>query len=198
VSPRPDVGEERKKQILDAATIVFSRQGYDKTRMDDIAQEAGLSKGSLYWYFKSKKDLFLALLGATTAEMIKAMSEIDRAQGSASERIRLLTNPLREMMGGTDLAKNIAGFFLQHQRDESVQKAVNEVYRSFIDLFAAVIRDGIASGEFREDFDAEHAASALAAAFDGLEIQVLLLPELDWQTLLDQTVEIFLRGMTKT
>ena len=51
MSPRPDVSEERRNQILEAAMAVFARQGFEQARMDDIAQEVGLSKGALYLYF---------------------------------------------------------------------------------------------------------------------------------------------------
>ncbi len=194
MSPRPDVSKERKKQILDAAMLVFTRHGYDKTRMDDIAQEAGLSKGSLYWYFKSKKDLFLALLKATTGN-IEPLGEIGPGHGSASDRIRLIVNLVREMMGGQEITSIAANFVLQHQHDEGVRKAINDVYESYLGLFADVIRDGIASGEFRDDLDPGHVAGALAAILDGLEIQTLFLPDMDWQTRLDQMVEIFVSGL---
>lgn len=62
MSPRPDVSEERKEQIIDAATHVFARSGYAKARMDDIAKETGVSKGTLYWYFKNKDAILLAIL----------------------------------------------------------------------------------------------------------------------------------------
>ena len=62
MSPRRDVSEERKEQILDAAAEVFSRKGFDKARMDDIVEKTGLSKGALYWYFKSKDEIFEALV----------------------------------------------------------------------------------------------------------------------------------------
>ena len=45
---------EVREKIVDAAIIAFSIQGYDRTRMDDIAETAKLSKGTLYLYFKSK------------------------------------------------------------------------------------------------------------------------------------------------
>ncbi len=194
MSPRSDVKEERRKQILDAAMLVFTRHGYDKARMDDIAQEAGLSKGSLYWYFESKKDLFLALLNATTGD-IEPLGEIGPGHGSASDRIRLMANLLREMMGGKELTSITANFVLQHRHDEVIRKTINDVYESYLGLFANVIRDGIASGEFRDDLDPEHAAGAMVAAFDGLEMQVLFLPEMDWQTRTDQMVEIFVSGL---
>lgn len=51
MSPRPDVSEERKNQILEAAIAVFARLGFQQTRMDDIAEQAGLCKGALYLYY---------------------------------------------------------------------------------------------------------------------------------------------------
>ena len=62
MSPRPDVSEEHKNQILEAAIAVFARLGFQQTRMDDIAEQAGLSKGALYLYYKSKDAIIAALL----------------------------------------------------------------------------------------------------------------------------------------
>jgi AcrR family transcriptional regulator len=57
MSPRPDVSEERKSQILEAAIDVFARLGFHQSQMD-----AGLSKGALYLYYKSKDAIIAALL----------------------------------------------------------------------------------------------------------------------------------------
>ena len=62
MSPRPDVSEERKNQILEAAIAVFARLGFQQARMDDIARQAGLSKGALYLYYTSKDAIITALL----------------------------------------------------------------------------------------------------------------------------------------
>ena len=53
--------EARKIQILEAATHCVGRFGYHQTSVDTIAREAGLSKGAIYWYFKSKDDILIAL-----------------------------------------------------------------------------------------------------------------------------------------
>ncbi len=57
----PD-SDERQQQILDAAAAVIIRLGYDKTTVGDIADEAGVSRGTVYLYFRGKEDLFEALL----------------------------------------------------------------------------------------------------------------------------------------
>jgi AcrR family transcriptional regulator len=62
ISPRPDVSEERQNQILEAAVAVFARVGFRTARMDDMAEQAGLSKGALYLYYQSKDAIIAALL----------------------------------------------------------------------------------------------------------------------------------------
>jgi AcrR family transcriptional regulator len=55
------VREDRKKQILDSALTIYIRFGFHGTDMDAVAREAGLAKGLLYYYFKTKRELFIAL-----------------------------------------------------------------------------------------------------------------------------------------
>jgi len=61
---RKIAGEDpiKRDQILDGARIVFTRMGFDAASMSDITREAGVSKGTIYVYFKNKEDLFLALI----------------------------------------------------------------------------------------------------------------------------------------
>src|SRR5918993_87591 len=59
---RKDLPENRRACILNAARCVFARQGYADTIVDDIAGQAGIAKGTLYLYFKSKEEIFLAAL----------------------------------------------------------------------------------------------------------------------------------------
>ena len=54
--------EERKSQIMDAAMKVITRKGFSNTRMDDIVNEAGLSKGAIYHHYEGKKEIFLELI----------------------------------------------------------------------------------------------------------------------------------------
>jgi AcrR family transcriptional regulator len=76
MSPRPDVSEERKNQILEAAIAVFARLGFDQSRMEDIAGQAGLSKGALYLYYKSKDAIVAALLTYFFCTGIQAVTDV--------------------------------------------------------------------------------------------------------------------------
>jgi len=53
---------QRKEQILDAALHVLVQNGYEQARMDDVVQSSNLSKGAIYWYYKSKKEMYLDLV----------------------------------------------------------------------------------------------------------------------------------------
>jgi AcrR family transcriptional regulator len=64
--------------VLDAAGEVFARRGYERATINEIAAEAGLSKGSVYWNFASKEDLFLALLDERIDGPVRAVMELSR------------------------------------------------------------------------------------------------------------------------
>jgi AcrR family transcriptional regulator len=73
------VSERKRSGILDAARTVFSRQGYAGASVEDVAGEAGIAKGTLYLYFKSKEDLYLAALARDLSSLAeRARAEMDR------------------------------------------------------------------------------------------------------------------------
>src|SRR2546430_5617185 len=89
---RPDSSEIRRNQILDAATKVFVRQGFQHAGIDDIGEESGLSKSTLYWYFKSKEDIINAILRRVFAGDLEHLENLVQAEGTASDRLIQLTN----------------------------------------------------------------------------------------------------------
>jgi AcrR family transcriptional regulator len=74
------VSERKRSAILDAARTVFSRQGYACAAVGDVAAEAGIAKGTLYLYFKSKEELYLAALARDLGNLAhRASIEIEKA-----------------------------------------------------------------------------------------------------------------------
>ena len=75
---RPAAGEDpaKRQQILDGAQRVFMRMGYDVASMNDITREAGVSKGTLYVYFRNKEDLFVAIIERQKLKMFGELQEI--------------------------------------------------------------------------------------------------------------------------
>lgn len=62
-----------RELLLDAAEVVFARQGVSRTSLQDVAQEAGLTRGALYWHFKDKADLFNAMMDRAVFPMENAI-----------------------------------------------------------------------------------------------------------------------------
>jgi AcrR family transcriptional regulator len=93
--------DERRRQILDAAATVFRRQGYARARTRDIAAEAGLSEGSLYNYYASKREIMLALaqrvIDDTTPGLLAHLGDGDPEAwltGVLADRVALLERNL--------------------------------------------------------------------------------------------------------
>jgi AcrR family transcriptional regulator len=167
MSPRPDVSEERKNQILDAAEDVFTRKGFDDARMDDIAEGTGLSKGALYWYFKSKDDLIIAVLDRIFMVAFKQL-ETDKGQHlSETELIQQFTEEvIREYKKMLHMMPIAYEFLALAFRNKTVQKALKQYVKIYMDALVPTIQRGIDAGEFRQ-VDALEAAIAAGAIFEG-------------------------------
>ena len=167
MSPRPDVSEERKDQILDAATNLFAQKGFSETRMDDIVQESGLSKGTLYWYFKSKDEIILSIFERMFSREFETLEGLVTADGSASNRLLCYTDraieDVRRMLRLLPLAYEFMAWAF---RRKYVQDAFKLYINKYMDVLVPLIQQGVDSGEFR-DYDPRSTAITIGAIFEG-------------------------------
>ena len=85
-----DLKDIRKEQIMNAAQAVVVSKGYDQSRMDDIVAKAQLSKGAIYWYYKSKKDVYLSLIDYWFNEYSEGIFNCLEDKQSSSDKLRAL------------------------------------------------------------------------------------------------------------
>lgn len=198
MSPRPDVSEERKSQILEAAIAVFARLGFQQTRMDDIASQAGLSKGALYLYYKSKDAVIAALLKYFFMQEFKRLQSFaaSERQESVSEQLLLLTRQLSSAMQWMERLMPIAfEFYALAGRDKEVRQFLRGYFKDYRSVLAGLIRRGIERGEFRA-IDADATAITLAALYEGMALLYFLDPQaLPWSEQLETAVSSLLRGI---
>ncbi len=165
--PRPDVSEERKTQIMNAAEQVFTKKGLDDARMDDIAKETGLSKGTLYLYFKSKESLIIAILDRIFIGAFKQLETQKGVQLSAKEAILQFTEEAirgyKQMLRITPI---VYEFLALAFRNKVVQKAMKLYFDDYMKILVPLIQRGIDSGEFRP-VDAQEVAIAAGAILEG-------------------------------
>jgi len=92
----PDPAQETRTRILEAAVKVFATKGYHDTKVDDIVSESSTSKGSFYFYFPSKQDIFLAL-SDTFADLLE--SKITQAMEKETHGMQQMDAALRTALG---------------------------------------------------------------------------------------------------
>jgi TetR/AcrR family fatty acid metabolism transcriptional regulator len=196
MTPKADVTELRKNQILDAALRVFARLGFDQARMEDIVNEAGLSKGGVYWYFDSKEQIILDVLERMLSGEILALNELGNAPGSVSERlesvVQLLIADFNEFM---EYIPVLFEFYALGMRDEKVRQMVYNSLSSYTQALTPLVQQGIQTGEFRQ-VDPLEAALAIGAMIEGTTLLKVYNPDLvDLAAQMQAGIQIVLKGL---
>jgi len=196
MSPRPDVSQQRKHQILDAAEEVFTRKGIDQTRMDDIVDETGLSKGTLYWYFKNKDAIIIAILDRIFQREFEELEALDTAKTGAEASIWLLTDRISDDMGRMLRLMPIAYEFMALAfRSKVVQKVISQYFNRYMDILVPIVQYGIESGEFRQ-VDAWEVAIAVGAVLEGtILLWVYDKTRVDPQTHIRSGIRLLMEGV---
>ena len=143
--------EARPKEILEAALDVFAAKGFAAARMDDMAAKARVSKGTLYRYYKSKEDVFRALVReAIVPNVAAAESVVADATIGAGDTIRfLVTNMSRIIRQGKIAAVPKLVLAESGNFPKLAQFYKREVISRGLKLMSGVIARGVKSGEFR-------------------------------------------------
>lgn len=198
MSPRPDVSEERKSQILEAAITTFARLGFQQTRMDDIASQAGLSKGALYLYYKSKDAVIAALLKYFFAQEFKQLQTFvaSEQQGRVAEQLMTLTHELSGALKWMARLMPIAfEFYAIAGRDKEVRQYLQEYYIAYRGELARLIQRGVERGEFRA-VNVEATAITMTALLEGLALLYFVDPRgVEWTPQIEMSMHLLLDGL---
>jgi len=162
---------EVKEKIIEAAIESFSQTGYDRTKMEDIAKRLGLSKGTIYLYFKSKEDLFVAIC----EHNIQASDEEDagffvKKENVASDAEQIYDNIRRREQGNDRVMLEMVA---ESARNPKLKKSMYELHVKIHEHVVQNIRAKIEEG-FLKDVDATSLAVALVALYDGLAVNRML------------------------
>ena len=167
MSPREDVSEERKEQILDAATEVFAQKGFDHARMDDIVEETGLSKGALYWYFKSKDDIIFGIMDRLFRLEFKELEELRETDTSATEALSAFAEvAIKDINRMLHFMPITYEFLALAFRNKLVQKAIKQYMNSYVSILDPMIQKGVDSGEFKQ-VNPREVSAAVGAIIEG-------------------------------
>ena len=156
--------DARPGEILDAALELFVEKGFAATRLEDVAQRAGVSKGTVYLYFDSKDDLFKAVI---RSGMVRAIEEAEKLvagfEGPSADLLRRIYAGWWQNIGGTKLS-GIPKLMISEAQNfpELARFYYDEVIQRGSRLFARALERGVARGEFRP-VNVDYAVRALIA-----------------------------------
>ena len=159
---------EVRNRILHAAIESFGQTGFDRTKMDDIAKRLGLSKGTLYLYFKSKEDLFLAICERHLQESDEQDSAFFTNKENIAADAGQMYDNIRLRERGMD--RVMLEMVVESGRNSKLRKVMHQ-YQSMIHRHAAEeIKKKVREGFVRKDVEVDGLALALVALYDGLAL----------------------------
>ncbi|MEM6292750.1 MAG: TetR/AcrR family transcriptional regulator [Myxococcota bacterium] len=163
--------EWRKQQIRAAATRCFVRRGFAATRLLDIAREAGLSKGGVYFHYRAKEALFHDILDNQLKTLEARWSfEPVADQPADSTLSRLVVAHLRTIEDEPDETRLSHLLVSMSPQDATFRESLDKAFRVMRALYAGVITRGIKEGVFGEG-DPEQLAHCVLAVVQGLACQ---------------------------
>ena len=184
---------QRREQLMEVATKLFARNGYEATTTAAIALAAGVTEPILYRHFKSKQELFVAIVKAVSDRTMKHWEDLIRGVDDPSEQFRRIAADLPQHMEKLADAYHVLHGALATSRDKKVLAVMKEHYFQIEKFFSKVIQDGQKSGVFRRNMQPRAAAWTLIISGIGYGMIALNLAQFDRATA-DNAIEAILRG----
>lgn len=157
---------DRPAEIRAAALDLFAERGFAATRMDDIAERAGVTKGTVYLYFPTKDELFKAIV---RAELLPNIERLEAAAGQAVPATALIEQLLTAWAAGLvpSRAALVPKVMIAEAGNfpELARFYLGEVIDRGRRVLRAVLRRGVEASEFRPDLDVDHATYLVIAPF---------------------------------
>ena len=167
---------ERAVRILEAATELVLRWGYDKTTIDDVARHAGVAKGTIYLHWSSREELFAALLRWDRADLVAAVRRQLRADPASATLTGLFGSLAREIHRRPLLRavmvqdSEVLGKLVRRKQSSGTTPELVEEFRTYLDT----LRE---HGMARDDLSAEDHLAVLSAVLYGSLVSARMLPQ---------------------
>ncbi len=143
----------RPDELIAAAVALFGERGFRATTLEDVARRAGVSKGTIYLYFKSKDDLFRAMVEQRIIAQIERVESAARAHGGTpTELLTSVITQIWSSLAGTDMARLTRTIQSELSHFPGVKRFYFEhVIQRSRRLLAEIVQRGIDAGEFRPE-----------------------------------------------
>jgi len=160
-----------KRDLIDVARQLFAKKGVENTTMNDIAEASQRGRRTLYTYFRSKQDIYKAVIESELNGLYAKLEEVIKREVAADEKLLLLAftrlNAIKEVVTRNGTLR--ADFFRDIWQVENVRK---EFDKNEIHYLESILQDGVDKEVF-QIADVRKTAEILHYAFKGLEVPVI-------------------------
>lgn len=186
---------ETRKLILTEATRIFEEFGYQKTSMRMVQEKTNLSKGTLYYHFKNKDDLFISCVSQIYDAALKKWNETNLTTKSATEKL-LLWNDLNLIEIKRPIISSLIDY-VRLSKEHSVE--IKQILHQELELVRTILTEGVENGEFREDINIENASVTLMNFFTlAHDASIYGYTSFnDQKTLNKESIQLLLQGLKK-
>ena len=165
--------EQTRERLLDAAEQVFQRKGVSRTSLEDIAREAGLTRGALYWHFKDKSDVFAAIVDRLNAPLVALeIAGADPDEPEPLARLReVLLRIVHDIAHDPQRRRVYEIIFHKCELTETNQAIVERHRRNYLEVaqrIRSLLENARQQGQLPPDFDAALATRQLQVQITGL------------------------------
>jgi AcrR family transcriptional regulator len=185
---------QRREQLIEVATRLFARSGYDATTTAAIAEGAGVTEPILYRHFKSKQELFVAIVRDVSRATMKGWHALIENATDPAEKIRRVCDAIPDQIRKYADHYHVLHGALSTSRDKKVVAVMREHYREIEEFFAKIIAEGQKSGQFQRSMNATALAWQFITTGIGYAMVSLNLNQID-RPMVEEMIESLLRGL---
>jgi AcrR family transcriptional regulator len=185
---------QRREQLIEVATKLFAKTGYDATTTADIAKAAGVTEPILYRHFESKQELFIAIVRDVSASTMKGWNEAVAGVDDPAEKIRRVSQTMPDHFKRFSDSYHVLHGALSTSRDKKVLAVMKEHYRQIEEFFAKIVTEGQKSGVFNKGISPQAAAWQFCMSGIGYAMVSLNLGMID-RAVVNQVIDAMLRGL---
>jgi len=185
---------QRREQLIEVATKLFAKTGYEATTTAAIAQAAGVTEPILYRHFRSKQELFVAIVREVSKYTLEQWQALIANVTDPAERLRIISSAMPDHMKRLSDYYHVLHGALATSRDKKVLAVMREHYDQIQTFFNRIVTEGQKSGNFRKELHPEAAAWQFIFSGIGYAMISLNLGPTD-REIIKEVIDAMVRGI---
>jgi len=193
------MSEQTRRQLIEAAAAIFSEQGYHRAKVEDVARRADVAKGTVYYHFSGKAELFAALVVEGIENHIRDIKNSVEADTPVEKQLKTLIKSSIELYLDYENVASITFSEINSSIDSEAFSLIEESKRKYLKFIQETVEEGIEKGEFKP-LNPRLVASGLEGTLEGALEELFKEPPQNRpkrEEITDTLVQLCLDGLLK-